>query len=202
MRVLACLGVLTGTLPVSPAAVTPAFGQWMAGIEIGADRYWGGSAETGGEDRSFHPYRPTIFGVGLEHKGNPVGWGLQIHYSEASLGLEGPGAVVAVGGVFTIVSFSPEVTYRLATLGPVTELRLRAGPLFEVWDIIDEDTKTHLGVHTAVSLDIPFGGRFAGSVRAGAAFTPSPFEPEQLESPFEPRALWRRRFAAGLHYRL
>ena len=181
---------------------SPALGQWTAGVEVGANRYWGGSIELGGGGRSFHPYRPTTLGINLERRGKSLGLGLQVHYSEAGLGLEGEGGAAIVEGIFQVLSVSPELVRRLTTIGPLTELRVHAGPLFEVWDIIDEETKLHVGVETAVSLDIPLGGRFAGSLRAGVAVTPSPFTAGQLGSAFERRALWSRRFALGLHYRL
>jgi hypothetical protein len=186
--------------PLAP--LCQAAGQWTAGVAVGADRYWGGSVETSGAHRSFRPYRPTVFSIGIERKGNAVGWGLQVRYAEAALGLEGQGAVAAVEGVFTVVSLTPEVAYTLTTLGPVCELRLHAGPLFEIWGIIDEDAKTRVGGQSALSLDFPLGGRFTGSVLVGVAVTPSPFEAGQLGDTFEPRALWRRQFAVGLHYRI
>ena len=193
-------GAMTLFLPI--ALTVQARAQWLVQSEVGADRYWGGSIETNGEHRSFRPYRPTMFAIGLERRGKSIGMGVQVCYSEAALGLEGEGAVAAVEGVFTVVGLSPEVIYRLATLGPVSELRIHAGPLIERWDIIDEDSKTRLGVQSGLSLDVPLGGRFAGSALVQVAVTPSPFEAGQLGDGFEPRTLWRRRFAAGLHFRL
>ncbi|MEO7237503.1 MAG: hypothetical protein ABIZ96_02690, partial [Gemmatimonadales bacterium] len=70
------------------------------------------------------------------------------------------------------------------------------------WSVIDEDSQTRVGAQGAVSLNLPLGGRFAGSLTAGAAVMPSPFGEGQLDPPFERRALWRRRFAVGLDYRL
>jgi hypothetical protein len=189
-------------LLASGCLVSTALGQWTAGLEVGATRYWGGSAETGGDKRSFHPYRPTAFGVGVEHKIRQFAYGLQVRYAEAGLGLEGDGATGVIEGVFTVVSIAPEVSYRLATLGSVTELRLHAGPLLEIWGIIDERTRAHPGAQTAISLDLPLGGRFSGSFLGGMALTPSVFQDGLLGQGFEPRALWQRRFAVGLHYRL
>ncbi len=133
--------------------------------------------------------------------------GVQLHYAEASLALEGPDGVVAAEGAFTIVSISPELAVRIATLGPGNELRLHAGPLVEIWDIIDQDSRTRVGAHGSVSLDVPLGGRFGGAVRAGVAATPSPFEEGELDlgngaPTYDLRTLWRRSFALGLRYRL
>jgi hypothetical protein len=52
-----------------------------------------------------------------------------------------------------------------------------------------------------MSLIVPLSGRFAASLTVGVAVTSSPFERGELEG-YELQALWRRRFAAGLEYRL
>ena len=189
-------------LLVSWGWCSPALGQWAVTTEVGADRFWGGSIETTDDRRSFRPYRPTTLGVGLERKAGRLGAGLRLRYASASLALEGSDAVAAAKGVFTVYSAAPEVMYRIATVGAVNQLVLHGGPLLEIWSVLDADTQTLLGVQGAVSLNLPLGGRFAGSLTAGAAVMPSPFEEGQLDPPFERRALWRRRFAVGLDYRL
>jgi len=195
--------LLSGVPVLLWAAVAQAQGgHWSVQLELGADRYWGGSMEIAEPHRSFRPYRPTVFGIGVGRSGNRVGAAVQLRYLEAALGLEGEGAVAAVEGVFQVVSLAPELTYRVATLGPAVELRLHAGPLLELWELVDEDTKTHLGAQGALSLDFPLGGRFAGSVLTGIGVTPSPFEAAQLGSEFQTRGLWRRRVAGALSYRL
>jgi len=189
----ACLGNLGCSI---------ASAQWRVGIEAGADRFWGGSLETSSDHRSFRPYRPTIFGIGVERRDNKLAIGLQVHYSESSLALEGKDAVVAVDGVFQTVGFSPEAAYRLARIGGDNELRVHVGPLVEVWSIIDEEARVRLGGQAALSLDVPLGGKLNGSFLAGAAAVPSPFNEDELDDGYELRALWRRRFAVGLEYRL
>lgn len=202
MRVSSLLGTSMPIILGWSALPSPAMGQWLLGVEVGADRFWGGSVERTGEHRSFRPYRPTTLGIGLERQGNRLAAGLQVHYAEASLGLEGEGAVGAVEGVFTLVSLSPELVYRITSLGPANRLRLHIGPLLDVWSIIDEESQTRLGFQSALSLDVPLGGRFGASVLAGVALTASPFETGQLGADYDLRALWRRRFALGLRYRL
>lgn len=181
---------------------SPLPGQWVVAAEVGADRFWGGSVEKTVEDRSFLPYRPTTFGVGLERQAGRFALGLRLRYASASLALEGADGVVAAKGIFTMYSVSPELVYWIASVGPANQLLLHGGPLFEVWSVTDEDSQTRIGIQGAVSFKVPVGGRFAGSVTAGAALTPSPFGADQLDSDFERRALWRRRFAIGLDYRL
>ncbi len=179
---------------------SPLVGQWIVKAEVGADRFWGGSRSA--EGRSLLPYRPTTFGIGLERAGGSLGIGLQLRYATAALGVEGAEGVVAVNGVFTLYSISPELVYRMATVAAANQLLLHLGPLFEVWSVTDEEAQTRIGAQGAVSFRVPLGSRLAGSVTAGAALTPSPFAENQLTTGFERRALWRRRFAAGLQYRL
>jgi hypothetical protein len=192
---------------LSSTASIPLWSQWRLGLEVGAARFWGGSLETGEGETSFRPYRPTTFGAGLERQSGRYAFGLQVHYFQSSLGLEGPELVISAEGVFETVSISPEAVVRIATLGPGNELRLHAGPVFEVWDIVDNGTRTRLGGQGAVSLDVPLGVRFSGVVAAGVAVTPSPYDEGELDlgagaPTYERKTLWRRRLGLGLRYQL
>ncbi len=158
--------------------------------------------EKTGEARSFRPYRPTTLGLGIERQAGRFAFGVRLRYASASLALEGADGVVAAKGVFTMYSVSPELVYRIASVGKVHPLLLHAGPVFEVWGVIDEESETRVGLQGAVSLTVPLGGNLGGSFTVGAAIIPSPFAADQLSPEFERRALWRRRFAAGLEYRL
>lgn len=177
-------------------------GQWVVSAEVGADRYWGGSVEKTAQHRSFRPYRPTSFGVGLERRSARLSAALHLRYASASLGLEGAGGVVAAKGALSAYTAAPEIIYRLAYLGAVNRLLVRTGPLFEVWRMPDGGSESRVGVQAAVSLGVPLGRRLEGSLVAGGAVIGSPFAAGQLDSDFERRALWRRRFAVGLNYRL
>lgn len=202
MRTSSLLAGFTAATLVSAAWCPSALAQWAVTAEVGADRFWGGSIENTAERRSFRPYRPTTFGVGLERRVGRLGAGIRVRYASAALALEGEDAVVAAKGIFTVYSATPELVYRIISVGAVNQIRLHLGPLFEVWSIVDEGSQTRVGIQGAVSLDLPLGGRFSGSLMAGAALTPSPFEEGQLDPAFERRALWRRRLAVGLDYRL
>jgi hypothetical protein len=179
---------------------SPLLGQWIIKAEVGADRFSGGSRSA--QERSFLPYRPTTFGLGLERQGGRLGIGFQLQYASAALGLEGPEGVVAVNGVFTRYSVSPELLYRITSVESANQLLLHLGPLFEVWSVPDEESQPRVGAQGAVSFRVALRGRFGGSVTAGAALIPSPFGEDQLTSEFERRPLWRRRVAAGLTFRL
>lgn len=180
----------------------PALAQWFVGLDIGSERYWGGTVENTADRRSFRPYRPTIMAATLERRSRSIGAALRLRYTDASMALEGSDAVVAVKDVFTVVSASPEISYRLLTLGLENELRLHAGPLFEHWSVDEEDSRTRMGAQGAVSLSLPVGGGFALSLTAYGAVIASPFEESELLETYERRALWRRGVSGGLRYRL
>ena len=174
--------------------------QWAVGVEVGADRFWGGSRETATEHRSFRPYRPTTFGLGVVRGSGRLRAGIRFQYSSASLALEGSDALVAAKGVFNVYTAAPELLFRLGRVAS-NELRLQGGPLFEVWSMLEE-SRTRVGGQAALSLGVPLGARFAAAFTAGIALIPSPFTTDQLDQGFERRALWRRRVAGGLQYRL
>ena len=183
-------------------APRPSAAQWMLSGEIGSARFWGGSAEVGG-DRSFRPYRPTIVGLGVAYAQSNVGVGVRFHYARSSLALEGKEAVVASKGVLDVYGLSPEISLPVARLGPEVRVRLYAGPLIEVWKLANEISHVRMGASAAAGLEVPLGGRLAGTLRAGMAVTPaSPFAREDLDSSYEPRALWRRTLSTSLAYRL
>jgi hypothetical protein len=193
-------GSITVTLGMVCLA-SPLVAQWLVRLEVGADRFWGGSVESAPEHRTFRPYRPTIFAGTLERRSGRVGFGLRLQYTEASLALEGSEAVVAVKGVFTVYSVSPELSYQISSVGSNNQLYLRLGPLIEVWDIVDQGARTRAGAQGVVALAVPLGGRIGAGVSAGLALISSPFEEDELLEEYELRPLWRRRFSGGLEYR-
>ena len=197
------LRILTASAAVvSSVLCTPLCAQWSVGAEVGGDRFWGGSVEREGLRRSFRPFRPTTLGISLARDGRLFSIGVTMRYSSAGMALEGDDALSVVKGIFTVYSVAPELRYRIATLGQANGVVVHAGPLFEIWRAVDERSETRVGAHSALSLYVPLGGNFGASIAAGAAVIGSPFSNQQLVAEFERRPLWRRRFSAGLEYRL
>ena len=184
------------------AHAVPAAAQWTVEAGLLAPRFSGGAVEPA-TGRSLRPYRPTMWEVGIGHRGSRAGVGLRLHYASSSLALEGSDGLAAVKDALTVYGAEPEITVRLTQLGPEGVLRLYAGPLFEVWKLPDAGSHFRVGVWASVGLDIPFGGRWASVARLGGAVTPaSPFTLADLDGSLEPRALWRREVSASVRYRL
>jgi hypothetical protein len=198
------LNAFLAVLALSIAAPASAWSQWSVSLGLESDRYWGASleVENSPEQKSFRPYRPTVFAAGVERRTGSIGLGVRARYAKAALGLEGTEAVVAAKGGFTVVGLAPEVSYRVATLGSGNRLLVHLGPLFEFWHPVDEEWRTRVGVQGAVSLTVPLGGRFGLSVGGNLAVTSSPFQADELLDQYELRASWRRGFVGGLQYEL
>jgi hypothetical protein len=182
-------------------APSPVMAQWSAAIQLGSDRFWGGSTDNTDEHRSFLPYRPSTLSAAVHHRGSKIGMGVRLGYSEAALGLEGNTAVVAAKGVFAIYSVAPDVSYRVASIGTGNLVLLQAGPLLELWDIIDQGTRTRIGGHAGIALLVPIGSKFNAIMSGSLAILPSPFNVGELPEGFEMQTLWRRGMAGGLEYR-
>ena len=180
----------------------PVSAQWSVGLGIAAPRFSGGAVEST-TGRSLLPYRPTMFQVGVTRLEGRIGIGLRVHYASSSLAFEGKDALAAIKDVLEVYGATPELSVRVARLGPEGVLRVYAGPVLELWKLDDETSHARLGATASVGLEVPFGGAWTGSARVGATVTPSsPFAREDLENGLEPRALWRREVSAGLSYRI
>jgi hypothetical protein len=140
--------------------------------------------------------------ITLERMGTRASVGLRLNYASSRLALEGPDALAAIKDALEVYGVDPEVSLRLRRLGTGGLLRIYAGPLLEVWRLPDTPSEWRLGFATSLGLDVPFGGHWAGTARAGAAVLPtSPFTETNLDPSFEPQALWRREVSASLQYR-
>jgi hypothetical protein len=181
---------------------TRAPAQWNLKAEVGAIRFWGASAEVAGSGPSFRPYRPTVLGVGLEQERPGLGWGIRLQYASAGLALEGGDAVAAIKGALDIYGIAPELSVRLKTLQSGLRLRLGGGPLVEFWNVGAEHSHARVGAQVGVSVQLPLGGRLLAGLTASGAVSPSPFEPGDLGTQYEPRTLWRRGLSGNLYYRL
>ncbi|HUR95072.1 MAG TPA: hypothetical protein VMY76_10840 [Gemmatimonadales bacterium] len=175
--------------------------QWSVGAGVRAPRFSGGAVEQA-TGRSLLPYRPTVWELSVGRVEGRWGVGVRAHYASSSLALEGRDALAAVKSAITVYGIAPELSVRVGQLGPATVLRVFGGPLLEVWRLPDVGSHLRVGASVSVGLEVPFGGRWSGSARLGAAVIPSPFAQQDLDETLEPRSLWRREAMAGLSYAL
>lgn len=196
-------GVFSGGILALGLISQPAAAQWTASAEIGAFRFGGASKEiTATDDHpAFRPHRPTTVGMRLERNGR-VSLGIGMEYANAGLAIEGESEIIVAKGQMQMISFAPELGVRIGRINRLAELRAHAGPLIELWNVVESGNRTRLGAQAALALRLDLGSRIAGEVRAVGAFTPaSPFEAE-LPDTYERTAMWRRGVTAGLGYRL
>jgi hypothetical protein len=106
-------------------------------------------------------------------------------------------AIIAKGGL-TWVQLAPELAYRLATLGPVTELRLFGGPVTDIWNVDGDDTRTRIGGRAGLELLVPLGGPVAATMRAHGGVSGSLFREADVPSGYRTRTMPNAGFALGL----
>ena len=189
------------TVVLAVNLVRPVLAQWSLSAGIDAPRFSGAAVEPA-TGRSLRPYRPTVWQLGVRRVNGRVGVGLRVHYASSSLALEGSEAVAAVKDALELYGIAPELSVRVARVGPDAALRVAAGPLLEAWKLADVDTHWRLGMAAGVELRFSLGGRWTATARAGGAVCPSPFASEDLDEALERRALWRREAGVSLEYRL
>jgi len=173
--------------------------SWGLGLDIGLTRFWGGSEPIApNEAPGFKPYRPTTFGVRLDRRFGRGSLAVGVLYAQSGLGSENDDlAIIAKGGV-DLVEATPEVGYRLGTLGPVTAVSLFAGPVLDVWMLSGEDTRLRIGGRAGLELLVPLGGALAGTIRAHGGLSGSLFHDSEVPSDFRTKAMPNAGVSLGL----
>jgi hypothetical protein len=172
---------------------------WGIGIEVGLTRFWGGSEPIPPNDTpGFRPYRPTSFGVRVDRRLGRARVGLGGLYAASGLANESDDLTLVAKGGLSWVQLTPEVAYRLATLGPVAELSVFAGPVFDIWLPVDDAGRVRLGGHGGLELLVPLGSGLAGTLRAHGGMGGSLFRDTDVPSDFRTKSMPRAGVALGL----
>lgn len=180
--------------------------QAEGGITVEAG--WAGFAgttrdsSTPGSGTSARPSRAARFGVRVAREFGRLGVALGFGYASTGLTEEGPDAAVVVHDLLTLYEIAPQVSLRVAHLSSGTTLRVHAGPVYDVWAVKDDNTRSRWGAGAAASVAFPLAGRWAGALRADAVVTPCVFDEGEPPAQFERRATWRTGVSVGLQYRL
>jgi hypothetical protein len=176
---------------------------WGIGLDVGLIRFWGGSTAVAPNTApGFKPYRPTAAAVRLDRAVGRARVGLAVSYAASGLGLEGEEVTLIAKGGLTWVQVAPEVAYRLAALGPVTELRIFGGPVADIWIPNGEDGRTRIGGRGGAELLVPLSGWLACTLRAYGGLTGSLFREAEVPSGFQPRTMPNVGVSLGIRFGL
>lgn len=199
MRLCACLivGVLLAGWAVDRVAAQD--GPWGLAIEVGLTRFWGGSEPIPPNDTpGFKPYRPTSFGARIDRQVGRARVALGGLYAASGLANEGDEVTLIAKGGLSWVQLTPEVGYRLAILGPVAELSVFAGPVFDIWMPVDDDARLRVGGQGGLQLLVPLGSGLASTVRVHGGLAGSIFRDTEVPSDFRSKSMPRAGVALGL----
>lgn len=193
-----------GLLLLALALASPAGGQtkpWGLGFDAGLTRFWGASEPVPPNvTPGARPYRPTTFAIRADRVLGRSRVGLTVSYAGSGLGVENQDLAIIAKGGLTWVQLAPELAYRLATLGPVTELRLFGGPVADLWNVDGNDTRTRIGGRAGLELLVPLGGPLAATMRAHGGLSGSLFREADVPSGYRTKTMPNAGFALGFRF--
>lgn len=193
-----------GLLLLALALPSPAGGQtkpWGLGFDAGLTRFWGASEPVPPNvTPGARPYRPTTFAIRADRVLGRSRVGLTVSYAGSGLGVENQDLAIIAKGGLTWVQLAPELAYRLATLGPVTELRLFGGPVADLWNVDGNDTRTRIGGRAGLELLVPLGGPLAATMRAHGGLSGSLFREADVPSGYRTKTMPNAGFALGFRF--
>lgn len=171
---------------------------WGIGFDAGLTRFWGGSEPIPPNvTPGARPYRPTTFAIRADRILGRGRVGFTVSYAGSGLGVEDQDLAVVAKGGLTWVQLAPEAAYRLATLGPVTELRLFGGPVADIWNVEGDGTRTRIGGRVGLELLVPLGGPVAATMRAHGGLSGSLFREADVPSGYRTKTMPNAGFALG-----
>lgn len=163
---------------------------WGVGVELGLTQFWGGSEGIApNTSPGFKPYRPTTFGLRLDHGLGRARVALGALYAASGLGIEDDQLAIVTKGGLKWVQLTPELAYRLGTIGPVAELRVFGGPVLDFWMPVDDETRTRVGGRGGLELLVPLGSGLAGTLRAHGGVSGSLFRDTDVPSDFRTKSM-------------
>jgi hypothetical protein len=149
------------------------------------------------------PHRPVTFGLRLQRVGQRVGYGVAVRYARPGLAFDGPEAsIVDRANTFRLIEVAPEISLRISGAAAGPAVRLRLGPVVDVWSWELTDTYTRLGARGGVGVDLPVGRRVALTIGMAATVSGSMFSEADIAPDFEPRSSVRTEVGLGLRYAL
>ncbi len=200
MQLRAVLAALALTIfGARPAELRGQARAWALGLEVGLTRFWGGSEPVPPNDApGLRPYRPTTIGIRLDKRVKRYRLGMGIQYAATALGQDGPDLAILLKGAMTWLQATPELAYRLGTVGNNSELSAFAGPVIDVWLPDGDESRVRAGGRVGLELILPFGSGLAGVLRAHGGLSGSLFSDTEVPSEFRTKSMPNAGMALGL----
>jgi hypothetical protein len=175
--------------------------RWAIGAELGLSRFWGGTRSIPPNDTpAVRPYRPTTFGLRVDRALGRGRLGVGVQYAQSSLGAESEELLTAVKDAVTWWQVTPEAAWRVATLGPVAQLRVFGGPTVDLWKADGESARVRMGGQLGLEMLVPLGRRIASTLRLRSGLAGSLFDEGDLPTDVERRVMPTANLALGLRY--
>ncbi len=177
--------------------------RWGLGLDVGLTRFWGGSeAIPPGEAPGLKPYRPTTVALRVERVLGRGRVGLGVAYGASGLAAESEELAVIAKGGLSWVQLTPELAYRLTTLGSGPELRLFGGPVADLWLPNGDDSRVRIGARSGFELLAPLGPWIAATIRAHGGVSASLFRERDMPSGFRTKMMPNAGIALGVRFGL
>ena len=173
--------------------------QWGISAHIGVARFGGSSRDTAGT--RVGPYRPTTFELRVDRAVGPTRLAVAVVRAKTGIAGERAGVAVVQYDAASLWEIAPQASLRLARFGAGVEIRLEAGPAFELWDL-NEEARNRVGGRAAAALEWPLASGLTGSLHVNGVLSGSVFDPADPPSGVERLATRRIGVAVGLRYQL
>jgi hypothetical protein len=173
--------------------------QWGISAHLGVARFGGSSRDTAGT--TVGPYRPTTLELRLDRAVGPTRLGIALVRAKTGIAGERAGVAVVQYDAASLWEITPQASLRLARFGAGVEVRLEAGPAFELWDLNGE-ARNRVGGRAAAALEWPVASGLTGSLHVNGVFCGSIFDPADTPAGVERLATRRFGVGVGLRYQL
>lgn len=199
MRHIAAIFVVLGAVAPRLAAQD----RWTMTLEAGQAIYSRAAHDTGTPPVSVHVWRPTLFTLRVARQLGRFSAAIGVTYGKSGLGGSIEELTVVQRGQFEIGEVAPELGVQLFRTSTSAELRLHAGPVWDLWGPAGYEFRTRIGGMGGVTLALPLMAGWRVDLRGDLAVTGSYLNKADETPDVHRDAIMRRgRIALGVTRRL
>ena len=193
--------ILATTCLVIGLALSPRVGaaQWGVSAHIGVARFGGSARDTSGT--RVGPYRPTTLELRVDRAVGATRLTIAVVRAKTGIAGERAGVAVVQYDAASLWEIAPQASLRLVHFGAGVDVRVEAGPAFELWDLNGE-ARNRVGGRAATVMEWPLAGGLTGSLHVNAVLSGSVFDASDAPSGVERLPTRRFGVAVGLRYQL